>query len=81
MLPFDFEPKVKEWRRVCAAQGWYWTREHRADLLRELPGPFEPIGRDLGLAIATVRALYESGQKDAMSGQCPVRIKLCRSIA
>jgi len=27
MLAFDFELGVKEWRRACAAQGWYWTRE------------------------------------------------------
>lgn len=39
MLAFDFEPGVKEWRRACAAQGWYWTREQQADLFGELPGP------------------------------------------
>ena len=66
MLAFDFEPKVKEWRRACAAQGWYWTRQQQADLfLGELPGPFEPIERDLGPAIAVVWALYESTFKDA----------------
>ena len=27
MLGFDFDPKVKAWRRACMAQGWYWTRE------------------------------------------------------
>jgi hypothetical protein len=47
MLAFDLMPQVKEWRRACAAQGWYWTRAP-ADLLGELPGPFEPIERDLG---------------------------------
>jgi hypothetical protein len=26
MLAFDFEPWVTEWRRACAAQGWYSTR-------------------------------------------------------
>jgi len=46
-----------EWRRACAAQGWYWTRERRADLWGELPGPFEPIERDLGPAIAAVRPM------------------------
>jgi hypothetical protein len=65
MLAFDFEPGVKDWRRACAAQGWYWTREQRADLQGERPGPFEPIERDLGPAVAAVRALYESTFKDA----------------
>ena len=50
----DFEPGVKEWRRACAARSWYWTREQQADLLGELPGPFEPIERDLGPAVAAV---------------------------
>jgi len=27
MLAFDFQLGVKDWRRACAAQGWYWTRE------------------------------------------------------
>jgi hypothetical protein len=65
MLAFDFEPGVKEWRRACAAQGWYWTREQQADLLGELPGPFEPIERDLGPAVAAVWALYEGTFRDA----------------
>jgi hypothetical protein len=65
MIAFDFEPAVKEWRRACAAQGWYWTREQQADLFGKLPGPFEPIERDLGPAIAAVWALYESTFKDA----------------
>jgi hypothetical protein len=65
MLAFDFEPVVKDWRRACAAQGWYWTREQQADLFGKLPGPFEPIERDLGPAIAAVWALYESTFKDA----------------
>ena len=47
MLASDFEPEVKE-RRACAAQGWYWTRAQQADLLGELPWPFEPIERALG---------------------------------
>jgi len=47
MLAFDFEPGVKEWHRTCAAQGWYWTREQQMEVLGELPGPFEPIERDL----------------------------------
>jgi AcrR family transcriptional regulator len=64
MLAFDFQPGVKEWRRACAAQGWYWTREQRAELGR-LPGPFGPIERDLGPAVAAVWALYESTFKEA----------------
>ena len=51
MLAFDFEPGVKKWRRACAAQGWYWTRQQQVDLGGELPGPFEPIERDLGPGI------------------------------
>jgi hypothetical protein len=65
ILAFDFEPDVKEWRRACAAQGWYWTREQQSGLLGELPGPFAPIERDLGPSIAAVWALYESTFKDA----------------
>jgi AcrR family transcriptional regulator len=63
MLAFDFEPAVKGWRRACAAQGWYWTREQYAALER-LESPLSPIERDLG-AIAVVWALYESTFKDA----------------
>ena len=62
MLAFDFAPGVKAWRRACAAQGWYWTREQQAHLWSELPGPFEPIERNLGPA---VWALYEGTFKDA----------------
>ena len=65
MLAFNFEPGVKKWRRACAAQGWYWTPEQQAHLWGELPGPFEPIERDLGPAVAAVWALYESTFKDA----------------
>jgi hypothetical protein len=36
----------------------------------ELPGPFEPIQRDLGLAIAAVWALYESTFRDACVMDC-----------
>jgi hypothetical protein len=50
MLAVDFQPGVKDWRRACAAQGWYWTREEQAALLGELPAPFAPIERDLGPA-------------------------------
>jgi len=64
MLAFDFQPVVKEWRRACAAQGRPWTREQQAELLGELLGPFEPIERDLGPAVAAVWALYESAFKD-----------------
>jgi hypothetical protein len=64
MLAFDFEPGVKEWRRACAAQGWYWTREQFVTL-GHLQSPLSPIERDLGPAIAAVWALYESTFKDA----------------
>jgi len=65
MLAFDFEPGVKASRRACAAQGWYWTREQQAHLWGELPGPFEPIERDLGTAVAAVWAVYEGTFKAA----------------
>jgi hypothetical protein len=64
MLAFDFEPGVKEWRRACTAQGWYWTPEQYA-ALGELRSPLSPIERDLGPAIAAVWALYESTFRDA----------------
>jgi hypothetical protein len=64
MLAFDFEPSVKEWRRACAAQGWYWTREQYA-ALGELESPLSPIERDVGPAIAAVWAVYHSTFKDA----------------
>jgi len=64
-LGFDFEPGVKEWRRASAGQGWYWTHEQQAHLWGELPGPFEPIERDLGPAVAAVWTLYEGTFKDA----------------
>jgi hypothetical protein len=64
MLAFDFEPGVKEWRRSCAAQGWYWTRQ-QAVSLGDLAKPSELIERDLGPVIAAVWALYESAVKDA----------------
>jgi hypothetical protein len=64
MLAFDFGPGVKEWRRACTAQGWYWTREQYA-ALGELRSPLSPIERDLGPAIAAVWALYESTFRDA----------------
>jgi len=56
---------MNEWHRASAAQGWYWTRYQQADLLGESPGPFEPIERALGPAIATVWALYERTSRDA----------------
>ena len=65
MLAFDFQPEVKAWRRACAAQGWYWTREQQTGLRRELPSPFGPIEHDLGPAVAAVWALYESTFRDA----------------
>jgi hypothetical protein len=33
MLNFDFEPKVKAWRRACLAQGWYWTSMRRSRVM------------------------------------------------
>lgn len=65
MLVFDFEPGVTEECCARTAQGWYWSREQRADLLGEVPGPFEPIERDVGTAVAAVSALYEGGCRDA----------------
>jgi hypothetical protein len=65
MLDFDFQPGVKEWRRGCLAQGWYWTREQFAMLSSAPEGPLEPIVKDLGPAVAAVLALYESTFRDA----------------
>ena len=65
MLQFDFQPGVKEWRRACLAQGWYWTREQFAMLSSAPEGPLEPIVKDLGLAVAAVLAVYEATFKDA----------------
>jgi hypothetical protein len=65
MVAFDFEPKVKAWRRACLAQGWYWTREQYATLSGDPEGPLEPIVKDLGTAIAVVLAVYEATFRDA----------------
>jgi hypothetical protein len=65
ILAFDFEPKVKAWRRACMAQGWYWTREQYATLWGDAEGPLEPIAKDLGTAVAAVLAIYESTFRDA----------------
>ena len=65
MLAFDFEPSTKAWRRACAAQGWYWTREQYATLSGDAEGPFEPIVKDLGTTVAAVLALYECTFRDA----------------
>src|SRR3954454_25311233 len=49
MLVFDFQPNVKAWRRACAAQAWYWTREQHAGFRqgsRQAPWPMRT-----GLAI------------------------------
>jgi hypothetical protein len=59
MLAFDFEPC-----RACTAQGWYWMRG-QFGALGDLESPLSPIERDLGPAIATVRALHESTVRDA----------------
>src|SRR3954451_12721479 len=32
MLEFDFQPKIMPWRRACAAQSWYWTRDQYSRL-------------------------------------------------
>jgi hypothetical protein len=65
MLKFDFEPKVKAWRRACLAQGWYWTREQYATLSGDPEGPLEPIVKDLGTAVLAVLAVYEATFRDA----------------
>ena len=65
MLAFDFDPKVKAWRRACMAQGWYWTREQYAMLWSDAEGPLEPIAKDLGTAVAPVLAIYETTFRDA----------------
>jgi hypothetical protein len=65
MLAFDFNAKVKAWRRACMAQGWYWTREQFATLSRDPEGPLEPIVKDLGTAVAAVLAVYETTFRDA----------------
>jgi hypothetical protein len=65
MLAFDFDPKVKAWRRACMAQGWYWTREQYATLWGDAEGPLEPIAKDLGTAVAPVLAIYENTFRDA----------------
>jgi len=58
-------PGVKSRRRACAARGWYWTREQQADPLGELRG-LRAIERDLGPAVAAVRAVYEGTFKDIL---------------
>jgi len=65
MLAFDFDPKVKAWRRACMAQGWYWTREQLATLSGDAEGPLDPIVKDLGTAVAAVLAVYECTFRDA----------------
>jgi hypothetical protein len=65
MLDFDFDPNVKAWRRACMAQGWYWSREQYAALSGGAEGPFEPIAKDLGIAVAPALAIYESTFRDA----------------
>ena len=65
MLAFDFEPRVKDWRRACSAQAWYWTRDQHAMLWGDPEGPLQPIAGDLGEAVAAVWAIYESTLRDA----------------
>src|SRR3954463_5223903 len=65
MLEFDFQPNVKAWRRACAAQSWYWTREQYSRLWGRVEGALEPIEKDLGGAGAVVWATYESAFRDA----------------
>jgi len=65
ILPDCSPPGVKEWRRARAAQGWYRMCPQQANLPGELPGPFEPIERDLGPVIGTVWSRYESS-RDAL---------------
>jgi hypothetical protein len=51
MMAFDFEPPMKEWRRACAAQGWYWSRDQYGALGSKVEGPLRPDSRitDMGL--------------------------------
>ena len=65
MLEFDFQPKVMPWRRACAAQSWYWTREQYSRLWGRVEGPLEPIEKDLGAAVGVVWVVYESTFRDA----------------
>jgi hypothetical protein len=65
MLAFDFAPGTKAWRRACAAQGWYWTRDQQRALWGDLPSPFAPIEKDAGGAIRAVMALYEDTFREA----------------
>src|SRR3954465_3693561 len=65
MLEFDFQPDVKSWRRACAAQSWYWTREQYSRLWGRVEGPLEPVEKDLGAAVAVLWAVYESTFRDA----------------
>src|SRR3954464_4048732 len=65
MLEFDFQPNVKAWRRACAAQSWYWTRDQYSRPLGRVEGALEPIEKDLGAAVAVVWAICESTFRDA----------------
>src|SRR4051794_14660328 len=65
MLEFDFRPDVKPWRRACAAQSWYWTREQYSRLWGRVEGPLQLIEKDLGAAVTVVWAAYESTFRDA----------------
>jgi hypothetical protein len=58
--PSKFAADVKEWRRACAAQGWYWTREQQADPLGDNYQP--PSIRSSAIL---PQALYESTLQDA----------------
>ena len=53
------------WRRACAAQSWYWTREQYSRLWGRVEGPLEPIEKDLDAAVGVVWAVYESTFRDA----------------
>jgi len=65
MLAFDFDPKVRAWRRACSAQSWYWTHEQYATLWGDEEGPLGPVVKDLGVAVAAVWAVYEGTLQDA----------------
>ena len=60
-----FESGVKEWCRARAAPSWLYRTRRQGRMCWRPPGPFEPIERDLGPAIAVVWALYESTLKDS----------------
>jgi hypothetical protein len=66
MLAFDFDPKVRAWRRACSALSWYWTHEQYATLWGDEEGPLGPAVKAIGAAVAAVWAIYEATLQDAV---------------